>query len=174
MGAPEETFQRLVAQLDYPMFIATVAADGERAGCLVGFATQCSIHPARMLVCLSVRNHTFRVAQRADVLAVHFLSRRHLGLAKLFGEETGDEVDKFARCEWAPGPDGVPVLAGVKGWVAGRVLARLPAGDHTAFVLEPLAGEAGDDGEAGDVPDTTADAQLSFQQVRGFHPGHEP
>ena len=174
MAGALEAFHRLTAGVDYPMYIVTTAAGGQRAGCLVGFATQCSIHPARMLVCLSVRNHTFRVAQRADVLAVHFLSRRHLGLAKLFGEETGDEVDKFARCEWAPGPDGVPVLAGVKGWVAGRVLARLPAGDHTAFVLEPLAGEAGDDGEAGDVPDTTADAQLSFQQVRGFHPGHEP
>jgi len=30
MGSPEKTFQRLVAQLDYPIFIATVAADGER------------------------------------------------------------------------------------------------------------------------------------------------
>lgn len=27
----------LVAELDYPMFIATVAAGAERAGCLVGF-----------------------------------------------------------------------------------------------------------------------------------------
>jgi hypothetical protein len=54
MASPEETFQRLVAKLDYPMFIATVAADGE--------------------------------------------------LAELFGGETGDEVDKFDRCEWRPGP----------------------------------------------------------------------
>ena len=36
MAAAEETFQRLVAQLDYPMFIATVTAGGERAGCLIG------------------------------------------------------------------------------------------------------------------------------------------
>lgn len=47
--AAEQTFQRLVAQLDYPPFIATVAAEGERAGCLIGFATQCSIHPPRFL-----------------------------------------------------------------------------------------------------------------------------
>jgi flavin reductase (DIM6/NTAB) family NADH-FMN oxidoreductase RutF len=164
MGAALKAFHRLLAGIDYPMYIVTTAAGGQRAGCLVGFAIQCSIDPARMLVCLSVRNHTFRVAQAADVLVVHFLSRRHLELAKLFGEETGDDVDKFSRCEWAPGPDGVPVVAGVKGWVAGRVLATLDAGDHTAFVLEPIAGEAGDDPEP----------QLAFQQVRGFHPGHEP
>jgi flavin reductase (DIM6/NTAB) family NADH-FMN oxidoreductase RutF len=159
-----EAFHRLVAGIDYPMYIVTTAAGGERAGCLVGFTTQCSIVPARMLVCLSMRNHTFRLAQQAQVLVVHFLSRRHLELAKLFGEETGDEVDKFSRCEWAPGPAGVPVVAGVKGWVAGRVLATMDAGDHTAYLLEPFAGEAGDDPEP----------QLSFQQVRGFHPGHEP
>jgi flavin reductase (DIM6/NTAB) family NADH-FMN oxidoreductase RutF len=165
MGAALEAFRRLIAGIDYPMYIVTTAAGGQRAGCLVGFATQCSIDPARMLVCLSVRNHTFRVAQRAEVLAVHFLSGRHLELAKLFGEETGDDVDKFSRCEWAPGPDGVPIVAGVKGWVVGRVLATLDAGDHTVFVLEPLAGQAGDE---------ITEPQLSFQQVRGFRPGHEP
>jgi flavin reductase (DIM6/NTAB) family NADH-FMN oxidoreductase RutF len=163
MTSALEAFHRLVAGIDYPMYIVTTAAGDERAGCLVGFTTQCSIDPARMLVCLSVRNRTFRVARGARVLAVHFLSHRHLELAKLFGEETGDDVDKFSRCEWAPGPDGVPVLTGVKGWVAGRVLTTMDAGDHTAFLLEPMAAEAGDDREL----------QLSFQQVQEFHPGHE-
>jgi flavin reductase (DIM6/NTAB) family NADH-FMN oxidoreductase RutF len=163
MTATLQAFHRLVAGIDYPMYIVTTAAGGEPAGCLVGFATQCSIHPARMLVCLSARNHTFRVAQRADVLVVHFLSQRNFELAKLFGEETEDAVDKFARCAWVPGPGGAPVLEGVKGWVAGRPLTTVDAGDHTAFLLEPFAGEAEDD----------AEPQLSFQQVRGFDPGHE-
>ena len=43
----------LVSELDYPMFIVTCADERERAGCLVGFATQCSIDPPRFLVCLS-------------------------------------------------------------------------------------------------------------------------
>jgi flavin reductase (DIM6/NTAB) family NADH-FMN oxidoreductase RutF len=171
-SAALESFHRLVAEIDYPMYIVTTAAGGDRAGCLVGFTTQCSIDPARMLVCLSVRNHIYRVAQNAGVLVVHFLARRHLELAKLFGEETGDEVDKFSRCEWAPGPDGVPVVSGVKGWVAGHVLTTMDVGDHTAFLVEPFAGEAGDDRGARGVPEETV-AQLSFQQVRGFHPGHE-
>jgi flavin reductase (DIM6/NTAB) family NADH-FMN oxidoreductase RutF len=158
-----EAFHRLVAGTDYPMYIVTTGAGGQPAGCLVGFATQCSIHPARMLVCLSVRNHTFRVAQHADVLVVHFLSQRNFELAKLFGEETEDETDKFARCEWVPGPGGAPVVEGVKGWVAGRVLTTMDAGDHTVFLLEPFAGEAGDDPRP----------QLSFQQVRGLDAGHE-
>ena len=58
--AAERTFQRLVAQLDYPMFIATVPAGGDRAGCLIGFATQCSIHPPRFLAGISDKNRTYR------------------------------------------------------------------------------------------------------------------
>ncbi|MHB1539220.1 MAG: flavin reductase [Solirubrobacteraceae bacterium] len=57
------------------MAIVTAAADGERSGCLVGFATQCSIEPRRFLVCISVLNRTFEIAQRSNALAVHFPAR---------------------------------------------------------------------------------------------------
>src|SRR5688500_11613792 len=47
-------FARLSAKLDYPLYIVTTTAndDGERSGCLIGFATQCSIHPPRFLACI--------------------------------------------------------------------------------------------------------------------------
>src|SRR5581483_8280772 len=72
-GAPgERALQRLAAHLDSPMVIVTAAApDGRRSGCLVGFFTQCSIHPPRLLPCISKANHTFEVARAAPVLAVH-------------------------------------------------------------------------------------------------------
>ena len=126
---------RLVTAIDYPMYIVTVADGERRAGCLVGFTTQCSIDPPRFLVCISVANHTFRVARAARVMVVHLVPEDGAGLAELFGSRTGDEVDKFARCEWAPGPEGTPVLAGCPNWFAGRILQRVPAGDHWAFLL---------------------------------------
>ena len=45
------TFTKLVNQLDYSMLVVTAAANDERAGCLIGFASQVSIHPPRFLVC---------------------------------------------------------------------------------------------------------------------------
>jgi flavin reductase (DIM6/NTAB) family NADH-FMN oxidoreductase RutF len=83
----QAAFDRLVNRLDYPMLVVTAEADGERAGCLVGFATQCSIQPARFLVCLSRRNHTFRVAGRAGTLVVHALGPDDRALAALFGRD---------------------------------------------------------------------------------------
>jgi flavin reductase (DIM6/NTAB) family NADH-FMN oxidoreductase RutF len=154
-------FDRLVAQLDYPMAIVTCSAGGERSGCLVGFSTQCSLKPARYLVCISKANHTFGVACGAEVLAVHFPGPGDIAIATLFGEETGDAVDKFERCSWRPGPDGVPILTDVGRWFAGRVLERVDLGDHAGFLVEPV-----DAACEVDVP------QLGFQAVKDMEPGH--
>jgi flavin reductase (DIM6/NTAB) family NADH-FMN oxidoreductase RutF len=133
-----EEFNRFVEGLDYPLFVVTTVHAGERSGCLVGFATQVSIDPPQMLVCISDKNHTHRLAQHAESVAVHVLSPDQQELAALFGEETGDEVDKFTRCAWHPGPGGVPVLDAAARRMVGQVLARVPFGDHLGLVLGPL------------------------------------
>jgi flavin reductase (DIM6/NTAB) family NADH-FMN oxidoreductase RutF len=137
-GASAEEFGRFVDGLDYPMFVVTVAHDGERSGCLVGFGTQVSIDPPQLLVCISDKNHTHGLARHAELVAVHLLSPDQQELAELFGEQTGDEVDKFARCSWHPGPGGVPLLDDAPRHVVGRVLQRLPFADHLGLLLEPV------------------------------------
>jgi flavin reductase (DIM6/NTAB) family NADH-FMN oxidoreductase RutF len=161
MAAPPENFNELMGELDYPMFIVTVAREGERAGCLVGFATQCSIHPPRFLACISKLNHTYRLAREASLLAVHFVPADAAPLAELFGGETGDEVDKFARCEWRPGPDGVPLLDACENWFVGTVVERLDAGDHVGFVLEPVVAER-----------RAGDGQFTFHRAKRIEAGH--
>jgi flavin reductase (DIM6/NTAB) family NADH-FMN oxidoreductase RutF len=135
-----EDFDALVAAIEYPLFIVTTAnPDGERGGCLIGFATQCSIEPPRFLAGLSKKNHTFRVAETASHLCVHVIGKDDKDLAELFGGETGDEVDKFARCDWHEGPEGVPVLDGVDAWFVGNIIDRVDLGDHVGHVLAPVA-----------------------------------
>jgi flavin reductase (DIM6/NTAB) family NADH-FMN oxidoreductase RutF len=144
------------------MFIVTARGrDGENDGCLIAFATQCSLKPPLFLACISRVNRTFDVVMDADTVVVHLLGHAQMPLAELFGGQTSDEVDKFAKCEWAPGPGGAPVLEGVPGWFAGRVLDRLDLGDHVGLWLEPIAAE-----DHGDPVD------LGFQAAKGIHPGH--
>jgi flavin reductase (DIM6/NTAB) family NADH-FMN oxidoreductase RutF len=157
------TFATITGGLDYPMLIVTADAGGGPVGCLVGFSTQCSIHPPRYLVCLSDKNRTERVASEADALAVHFLAADQLDLAKAFGGETTDEHDTFARCRWHPGPSDAPILDECGRWLVGRIIERRPLGDHVEFVLEPIA--AHDEG---------AEQTLSFSKVRDLEPGHQP
>ena len=65
MTAEHDDFNAFVTHLEYPMYVVTAASGDERDGCLVGFATQCSIHPPRFLVCLSVKSRTFRIAKQS-------------------------------------------------------------------------------------------------------------
>ncbi len=147
-GRGSEPFEKLVALLNYPMFVVTTRSDGDRAGCLVGFASQTSIHPPRFLVGLSKRNRTFRVAAEATHLAVHVFDRRHLDVVELFGSETGDETDKFARCSWHAGPEQMPILDDAAAWFVGKIVDRVTLGDHVGHLLAPVDGRraAGPDG----------------------------
>ncbi|MGW6919617.1 flavin reductase, partial [Kitasatospora sp. NPDC054939] len=63
-------FESFVALLDtQPVYVVTAANDaGQRAGCLVGFAGQCSIRPPRFTVWISKVNHTYAVAMHSPVL----------------------------------------------------------------------------------------------------------
>lgn len=156
-------FDELVAAMDGTMVIVTAAAGEERDGCLVGFHSQCSIEPRRYAVWLSVANRTTEIAQCAEHLAVHLLGRDDHDLAELFGGQTGDEVDKLARCEWEPGLGGVPLLVRCPARFVGRVVESVSGtSDHDLFVLDVL-----------EAPTRAPVAPLRLSAVRGIDPGHE-
>jgi flavin reductase (DIM6/NTAB) family NADH-FMN oxidoreductase RutF len=155
---------KLVGGLDYPMFIVTVAdGDGRRAGCLIGFAAQCSIAPPRFMVWLSKKNYTYTVACGADSLAVHVPSSANRALAALFGTLTGFEVDKFDRCSWHEGPGGEPLLDDCPNWFTGRIVQRHDTGDHEGLLLAPTAVS----------DDIRLPRQLGFQDVRDLPAGND-
>lgn len=160
-------FSDLVAGTDTAMAVVTTVSagggNGERAGCLVGFHTQCSIDPPRYAVWLSKANHTYRVGLHAEHFAVHFLAEEDGELARLFGTESGDDTDKFAGCEWAPGAGGVPLLRGAPHrFEATRLTLLDDGGDHVCVVLAPT--------EAG-TPAPFRPLRLS--RVSDLPPGHE-
>ena len=156
-----ESLDGWIEGFDYPMFVVTTAAGGRRDGCLVGFVSQSSISPARLLVCLSDKNRTYRTARDATHLAVHVLDRSEHDLAELFGSYTGDEIDKFERCDWDD-VDGVPVLRDAPRYVVGAIMERAPWGDHVGFHIDPIA-----------VVVRRPCEPLMFSDVRDLEPGHE-
>ena len=161
-GDHEEAYQCLVSHLDHPMFILTAASEHQRSGCLVGYATQCSQRPPRWYVGISKLNHTFDIAATADLVVVHALSADNIPLARLFGERTGDDTDKFAYCEWRPGPDGrTPVLVECPRWFAAEVVDRVDPGDHLGLVLAPMVAQCRDHGP-----------QLGILALPDLEPGH--
>jgi flavin reductase (DIM6/NTAB) family NADH-FMN oxidoreductase RutF len=158
-----DAFDELMSGLDQPLVVVTTVHDGERAGCLVGFHVQCSIEPRRYAVWLSKANHTFRVGIHSDVFAIHLLGRDDRELAELFGTTTGDEADKFTRCDWHPGPGDVPLLDGCPNRIIAQKHTLLDDGsDHVCLVVEPIRVDGG-----GDF------APLRLSEAGHLDPGHE-
>jgi flavin reductase (DIM6/NTAB) family NADH-FMN oxidoreductase RutF len=98
---------------------------------------------------------------RADRLAVHAVTDAQRGLAELFGGETGDDIDKFSRCEWTAAGDGTPILARPQTWFLGSVVDRIDLGDHVGCVIAPERWRDGGRLE-----------QLTVPDLAGLEPGH--
>ena len=152
-----------MSRADPPLYVVTTADGADRAGCVVGFATQASIDPPRFLVAISTANRTWRVARSATHLAVHLFGRERMDVITLFGGETGDDIDKFAHCSWSDGPGRVPVLDGAAAWFVGTILERFDLGDHVGHLLEPIAG---------DVGSAVLDGVVTLRDGEGLEPGH--
>ncbi|MDH6118940.1 hypothetical protein ABH930_002761 [Kitasatospora sp. GAS204A] len=104
---------------------------------------------------------TVRVARRAEFLVVHLLPAHRRDLAELFGGETGEHTDKFARTEWTEGPGGVPVLTGALAWFAAQIEEHADWGDHVGFKLAPVDGQV-----------RSVGPPLLLRQVGGVEAGH--
>ncbi len=133
-------FDDLMAMLDSPVFVVTTRADDRPSGCLISFATQTSVRPPSFMVVIPRSSGTSDAARRSEHLAVHVLPQHNVALAELFDSETDDEADKFGRCSWRVGPNGMPILDEAIAWFVGRTAHWIDIGDHVAYIVEPVAG----------------------------------
>jgi flavin reductase (DIM6/NTAB) family NADH-FMN oxidoreductase RutF len=148
--------------IDYPYYVVTVRSpDADMSGCLAGFVTQCSIHPPNFLACISKVNHTMPVAERSPGMGLHLLGEDQVDLARLFGEETGDVIDKFASVDWRLGSTGAPLLVDAAVSMEGHVLGHFSVGDHEAFLVRAVRSVAG-----------THAGLLTYRGAPPITPGH--
>ena len=135
-----DEFDELISAGDPAMIVVTAAGSAGRAGCLVGFHSQCSISPFRYAIWISTANHTAHVAPTAEHLGLHFLSAPDRHLAELFGSVSGDDADKFERCSHTQRRNGVPELTDCANRMIVRRVATLDeGGDHLCLTVEPIA-----------------------------------
>jgi flavin reductase (DIM6/NTAB) family NADH-FMN oxidoreductase RutF len=151
----------ITAAANYPLYVVTASSGDDVSGCLAGFVTQSSIEPVRFIICLSKVNHTFAVAERSNALGLHLLGSDQRETASLFGETSGDQIDKLASLEWRRGATGTPILTDCAAWIEGTVIHRSSAGDHEAFFVTVVDGGPG-----------TRRGRFMLDDATAFDPGH--
>ena len=159
----DDAFGTLMASADPPLIVLTTAAEGEQAGCLVGFHAQSSITPERYCVWLSKANHTYRVGLRAAHFAVHFLTEADFAVAERFGTLSGDDTDKFAGMDVDLDEHDVPLLRACPNRLSLERIALLDdGGDHVCLTARVRSASA----SGSFVP-------LRVSSATHLDPGHE-
>lgn len=152
-----DLFRTLLRRQASTVTVVTAVARGTRPACLgdlgeplrAGFTatsfTSVSLDPPLVSFCLGVTSSSWPVLARAEHVAVHLLAAGQADAARVFATSG---IDRFAAYpSWTPGPFGVPLLGGVLARLVCRVVHRVPAGDHSVVIAEPLALGGGADGE---------------------------
>ena len=120
--------------------VAVVATGGPAP---VGFTAtsvvSLSASPPMLSFNVSHTSSSWPAVQRAEHLALHLLAEDQTGLATTFATQG---IDRFAVVPgWRRGDFDLPVLPGVMAWLAARVRAAVPAGDHAVIVAEVVRAE---------------------------------
>ncbi len=113
----------------------TVVTCLDEAGKPLGFTANSfasvSLDPPLLLVSISNRSANLAAYSGAKGFAVNILSEGQKDISNTFARPA---EDRFKALDWAQGPYGAPVFAGVSAWFDCALEQAFPAGDHTILL----------------------------------------
>lgn len=126
----------------YGLYAVTVAHGGEEHGMTANWVSQASFEPPMVVVAVENTSKTIELIRDARHFAINVFQQGQRELAGKLGRSSANTPQKLKGVKTKPAPEGgSPILAEALGWVECRVVAALPAGDHTLVLGEVV--EAG-------------------------------
>ncbi len=149
----------ILRHFPYGLYVVTVAHGGEDHGMTANWLTQAAFDPPMAVVAIENSSKTIGMIRDSHHFAINLLLTGQRDLAGKLGRSSDQAPQKLKGIKTRPAPTaGTPVLVDALGWVECRVVATLPAGDHT-LVLGEIVG-AGVEHEG--APLTLQDAGFKY------------
>ena len=142
----ERELRAVVRECASGVAIITVAWEGILHGMTATSFTTVSFRPPIILVCMHHLSRTHRFIQASANFAINFLTENQFQWSERFAGRQPEIDDRFAGIRLVTGVTGAPILADCLAWLECRVTASHPAGDHTIFVADVVAGNLGNSG----------------------------
>jgi len=133
-------FRRILGHWTTGVAIVGTRVAGRPWGLTANAFASVSLDPPLVLVCVDLDADTHDGLRESGLFAVSVLAEEQERLARRFA--ASDIADKFEGVAWREEVTGAPVLEDAVAWLDCRVWARYPAGDHTIFVGQVVAGDA--------------------------------
>jgi flavin reductase (DIM6/NTAB) family NADH-FMN oxidoreductase RutF len=137
-AAFREVFRRHAAGVA----ILTATYQGTPYGFTATSVASLSADPPRFTFNMARTSSSWPAVANSNYIGVHILGLQNQAVADRFARSK----DRFSGDHWQPGPHGVPLLAGVTGWLVGRISMRLSFENNAVVVAEVVDGSAGTDG----------------------------
>lgn len=143
-GVDAALFRRLLGSFATGVAVVTARdAAGQPAGMTASAIASVSLEPPLLLVCIWQQSDFHDVLAAADHFGLSVLADGQEPVSRRFASEV---ADRFDGVPWNAHASGVPLLEGAAAHIVCARRGGLPAGDHTVFLGEVMAGTAFDRG----------------------------
>ena len=155
----EAAKKAVLRHFPYGLYVVTVAHGGENHGMTANWLTQAAFEPPMAVVAIENTSKTIAMIRDSHHFAINLLLSSQRELAGRLGKSSEQSPQKLKGIKTTPAPvSGTPVLVDALGWVECRVVATLPAGDHTLVLGEIVGAGVEHEGE----PLTLQDAGFKY------------
>jgi flavin reductase (DIM6/NTAB) family NADH-FMN oxidoreductase RutF len=144
----EAAKKSILRHVPYGLYVITVAHNGEDHGMTANWLTQAAFEPPMTVVAIENMSKTIAMIRDSHHFAINLLLAGQRELAGKLGKSSEQAPQKLKGIKTKPAPvSGTPVLVDALGWVECRVVATLPAGDHTLVLGEVVGAGVEHDGQ---------------------------
>lgn len=151
--------QTVLRMFPYGLFAVTVRAGDDQHAIVAAWVMQASFAPPMVVVAAESESRCLPLIREAKAFAVNILGTDQRELASHLGLGGASGAPKLSAVPVQPGPvTGAPVISSCLGWLECRLVATMPAGDHTLVLGEVV--EAGVQREG--HPLTLAEAGMKY------------
>ena len=133
----EAAKKTVLRSFPYGLYAVTVAHGGDEHGMTANWVMQTAFEPPMVAVAVENTSKTIGMIRDAHHFGVNVLHSGQRELAGKLGRSSEQAPQKLKGVKTKPaGVAATPVLADALGWVVCRLVATLPAGDHTIVLGE--------------------------------------
>lgn len=145
----ESAKKTVLRHFPYGLYAVTVMSEGEDHGLTANWVMQAAFTPPMLVVALENDSKSLPMIRDARSFAVNVLAAGQRELAGQLGLSSKRRPSKLHAVPSRPAPiTGAPILTESLGWLECRLVATMPAGDHTLVLGEVVEAGIEKEGDA--------------------------
>lgn len=144
----EAAKKTVLRHFPYGLYGITVMSEGDDHAMTANWVSQAAFEPPMVVVAIENEARSLPMIRDARAFAVNVLAAGQRDLAAQLGRSSRKVAYKLTGVPTRPGPiTGAPLLTDALGWLECRLVATLPAGDHTLVLGEVVEAGVEHEGE---------------------------